>query len=119
MVGDVNGYLRIFDYVNDKMIDCLKFYDNMPIDFIVKDHETINNMFVIASKKSNKFWVTTLRSDLESNTLLVIGHDYFPMEDTKGQSIGEIDEVGFVEMSSDVKSLLISTTNLILINIEV
>lgn len=105
--------------MNGKLVDIFHFYDDIQIDYIVRDHETVNNLIIVASKSSNKFWLCSFRNDLDANTMLVIGHDFIPAKDENGDDIGILDEVGFVEMTSEKKVLLFSTDKLLLISVEV
>jgi len=67
------------------------------VDFIVRDHSDKNNLNSIFSKQTNKFWVCCFRTDLSTNSLLILGHDFLPEVDINGENSGHIDEVGFVE----------------------
>lgn len=67
----------------------------------MKDHADKNNLITVFSKETNKFWVFCLRTDLNTNTLLALGHDYFPQVDINNENVGLIDEVGFVEYTPE------------------
>jgi hypothetical protein len=101
------------------MIDFIKMFDGYSIDFIVKDHQDNNNIIAVFSKQTNKFWVCCFRSDLPTNKLLIIGHDYIPQSDINKENIGTIDEVGFVEYTPEQRFLMVSTTKLIIMCIDI
>lgn len=56
---------------------------------------------------------------MPTNKLLIVGHDYIPTTDLNKESIGHIDEVGFVEFTPEQRYLLVSTTRLIIMCIDV
>lgn len=84
----------------------------------MKDHEDKNCLIVVGSKQSNKFWVCTFKENM-SDTLFIIGHDFWIEKDVNGEDIGEVDELGFVEMTPDSRCLLMCTTKLLVINIDI
>jgi len=101
------------------MIDFMKMFDGYSIDFIVRDHNDNNNIIAIFSKQTNKYWICTYRSDLQTSKLLIIGHDYIPQTDIHKEHIGLIDEVGFVEYTPEQRFLMVSTTKLIVMFIDI
>jgi hypothetical protein len=111
--------LRVMDYQSGQMIDFIRIYNGHSIDFIVKDHAEKNNLITIFSKQTNKFWVCCFRTDLNTNSLLILGHDYIPTVDVNHESVGTIDEVGFVEYTPEQRYLLVSTSRLLIMCIDI